>query len=44
VIRQANGKTITQQYKGTLAGGQLKLNVTGGRNGSKDIVFKKAGS
>lgn len=34
---------ITQQYRGTLSGGQLKLNVAGPR-GSKDVVFKRSGS
>jgi hypothetical protein len=34
---------VTQQYKGTLTGGQLKLNVTG-PHGSRDVLFTRAGS
>ena len=37
-------KTITQQYKGTLSGGQLKLTVTGPRGGTRDLLFTKGGS
>jgi len=45
VTREPNGKkAITQQYKGTLSGGQLKLTVTGPRGGTRDILFTKAGS
>ncbi len=41
VVRNANGKSITQQYKGTLSGGELKLTLTGPRGGTRDVVFKK---
>jgi hypothetical protein len=41
VTREVEGKTVTQQYKGTVSGGVLKLQVTGSRGGSREIVFKK---
>ena len=41
VTREFNGNKITQEYKGTVAGSDLKLNVTGGRGGPVDVVFKK---
>jgi hypothetical protein len=34
----------TQQYKGSLSGGSLKLTMTGSRGGHRELVFKKAGS
>jgi hypothetical protein len=44
VIRGLNAKRrVTQEYKGTLSGGQLKLTVSG-RAGTMDIVFTKVGS
>ena len=42
VVREFNGNSITQQYKGTLSSGELKLTVSGGRGGPTDVVFKKA--
>ena len=42
VVRENNGKTVTQQYKGTLSGGELKLNVSHGKGAAKDVVFKRA--
>lgn len=41
LVREFNGNTVTQEYKGTLAGGELKLTVTGGRGGPVEVVFKK---
>ncbi len=41
VVRDRNGKSVTQQYKGTLSGADLKLTVTGGRGGTRDVAFKK---
>jgi hypothetical protein len=41
VVREFNGNKITQQYKGTLSGGELKLTVSGGRGEPRDITFKK---
>ncbi len=50
IVREFNGNKITQQYKGTLSGGELKLTVSGGRGGrsregrSRELVFKRATS
>lgn len=42
VVREGqDGTKRTTEYKGTVAGSELKLNVTGGRGGPVDIVFKK---
>jgi hypothetical protein len=41
VVREFNGNQVTQDYKGTLSGGELKLTVSGGRGGPQDVVFKK---
>jgi hypothetical protein len=41
IVREFNGNGITQEYKGTLSGGDLKLTVSGGRGGPRDVVFKK---
>ena len=41
VVREFNGNKVTQEYKGTVAGSDLKLNVTGGRGGPVDVMFKK---
>jgi hypothetical protein len=41
VVREFNGNTNTMEYKGTVSGGDLKLNVAGGRNGPVDVTFKK---
>ncbi len=41
VVREFNGNKITQEYKGTVSGSDLKLNVTGGRGGPQDVTFKK---
>jgi hypothetical protein len=35
---------VTQQYKGTLSGGALKLTMDGTRGAHRDLVLKKAGS
>lgn len=37
-------KGVTQQYKGSLAAGELKLTMNGSRGGHREMVFKKAGS
>jgi hypothetical protein len=42
VVRKGqDGTDRTTEYKGTLAGSDLKLNVTGGRGGPVDVTFKK---
>jgi hypothetical protein len=40
VVREFNGNKMTQDYKGTVSGSDLKLTVTGGRE-PRDVVFKK---
>jgi hypothetical protein len=40
VVRDFGGKQVSQEWKGTLAGSELKLQSTGGR-GPVDITFKK---
>jgi len=42
VVREFNGNSMTEQYKGTLSGGELKLTVSGGRRGPREQVFRKA--
>ena len=42
IVRKGqDGTERTQEYKGTLAGSDLKLNVSGGRGGPVDVTFKK---
>jgi hypothetical protein len=41
VVREFNGNKITQQYKGTLSGGELKLTVSGGRGEPREVTYKK---
>jgi hypothetical protein len=41
VVRDRDGKSVTQQYKGTISGGDLKMTITGRRGGTRDVAFKK---
>lgn len=41
VVRDRKGKSITQQYKGTISGGVLKLNISGRGGEAKEVVYKK---
>ncbi len=41
VVREFRDNKFTQEYKGTVSGGELKLTVTGGRGGSRDLTYKK---
>jgi hypothetical protein len=41
VVREFGGNKITQEYKGTLAGGELKLTVSGGRGEPRQVTYKK---
>jgi len=41
VVRQFGDNKFTQDYKGTLSGGELKLSVSGGRGEPREITFKK---
>ena len=40
VVRDFGGKQVSQEYKGMLSGGELKLQMQGGR-GPVDLTFKK---
>jgi hypothetical protein len=42
IVRKGqDGTDRTTEYKGALAGSDLKLTVTGGRGGPVDVTFKK---
>jgi hypothetical protein len=41
VVRQFRDNQITEQYKGTISGGQLKLTVSGGRRGPVEMTYKR---
>src|ERR1700733_241769 len=41
VVREFQDNKITQEYKGTLAGGELKLTVSGGRGEPRQVTYKK---
>ena len=41
VIREFQDNKITQQFKGSVSGGELKLTVSGGRGEPREITYKK---
>ena len=41
VVREFRENKITQEYKGVISGGELKLTETGGRRGPMDITYKR---
>jgi hypothetical protein len=41
VIREFQGNKVTEDYKGTVSGGELKLTVSGGRGGPTEVTYKK---
>jgi hypothetical protein len=41
VVREFGGNRFEQNFKGTVAGDELKLTISGGR-GSRDVMFKRA--
>jgi hypothetical protein len=41
VVRQFRDNKITQEYKGTISGGELKLTMSGGRGGQVEMTYKK---
>ncbi len=43
VVREFGERKITQEFKGAVSGGELKLTVSGGRRGPMEITYKKAG-
>jgi hypothetical protein len=41
VVREFRENKVTQEYKGTLSGNELKLTVSGGRGGPAEVTYKK---
>ncbi len=41
VVREFRGNKVTQDYKGTLSGGELKLAVSGGRGEPREVTYKR---
>jgi hypothetical protein len=41
VVREFGGNKITQEYKGTISGGDLKLTVSGGRGEAREVTYKR---
>jgi hypothetical protein len=41
VIREFQGNKVTQEYKGMVSGGELKLTVSGGRREPSEVTYKK---
>ncbi|HTC33328.1 MAG TPA: hypothetical protein VK724_08150 [Bryobacteraceae bacterium] len=41
VVREFRNNKMTQEYKGTVSGGVLKLTVSGRRGGSREVTYKK---
>lgn len=42
VVRQFGENKITQQFKGTISGGELKLTESGGRGEPRQITYTRA--
>ncbi|HTB17302.1 MAG TPA: hypothetical protein VK708_04265 [Bryobacteraceae bacterium] len=41
VVREFGGNKVTQEYKGSFSGGDLKLTVSGGRGEPREVSYKK---
>ena len=41
VVREFGGNKITQEYKGTLSGGVLKLTESGGRGEPREVTYQR---
>ncbi len=41
VVREFRENKVTQEYKGTISGNELKLTVSGGRGGQTEVTYKK---
>jgi hypothetical protein len=41
VVREFRENKVTQQYKGTVSGGELKLTMSGGRGEPTQMTYKK---
>jgi hypothetical protein len=42
VVRQFGQNKFTQEYKGTVSGGELKVTMSGGRRGPVEMTYKKS--
>jgi hypothetical protein len=41
VVREFGGNKVTQEFKGAISGGELKLTVSGGRGEPREVTYKK---
>ena len=41
VVREFGENKITQEFKGTISGGELKLTVSGGRGEAREVTYKR---
>jgi hypothetical protein len=41
VVREFGDNKITQEFKGTVAGAELKLTISGGRGEPREVTYKK---
>ncbi len=41
VVREFGENKITQEFKGMISGGELKLTVSGGRGEPREVTYKK---
>lgn len=41
VVREFQGNKVTQAYKGSISGNELKLTVSGGRGEPAEVTYKK---
>jgi hypothetical protein len=41
VVREFRENKVTEEYKGTISGNELKLTVSGGRGGQTEVTYKK---
>ena len=41
VVREFGENKVTQEFKGTLSGGELKLTESGGRGEPREVTYKK---
>jgi hypothetical protein len=41
VVREFGGNKITQEFKGAISGGEMKLTESGGRGEPREVTYKK---
>jgi hypothetical protein len=41
IVREFGENKVTQEFKGTLSGGELKLTESGGRGEPREVTYKK---